>query len=261
MRMATFASITVLAVALVVALPRPSATVLACSPSNLTFDEDVRDASLIAVVRLIDPHPSPSATPTPRKTALPTATPTPQFPRAATPARTREGANATFAAIVSAFATKTPFAGTTVPVIERVVAGREPGQVALPGDERRLGDVLANQRNDFGCGASNGGFGYAFGNRYLVFLRGQPDETPHYGNVWQLNQRDELGFFIRVSRGLYDAFFSDLSGSLTERPGSVTVYYSKISLDRLERAIHAIRSGSVRPPDTGSAGLASTHRR
>ena len=141
------------------------------------------------------------------------------------------------------------------------MAGRDPGNVALPGDEQRLGDVLANQRNDFGCGASNGGFDYAFGNRYLVFLRGQLDQTPRYGNVFTLNQRDELGFFIQVSRGLYDAFFSDLPGSFTERPGSVSLYYSKISLDRLERAIHAIRSGSIRPPDTGSAGLASTHRR
>ena len=128
MRMATLASIIIFAVALAAAWTRPATTALACNGAyRFTFDEYVQDASLIAVVRLTDPRPSPTATATAavRSTVSPTATP--QFPSAATPDRTRESANATFAAIVSAFATKTPFVGTAVAVLERIVAGRDPG--------------------------------------------------------------------------------------------------------------------------------------
>ncbi len=259
MRNAIAISIAVLAagaaVGIALSLRAQSSPVLACSPSKNTFDEYVRDASLVAIVRLVDPDPSPTATPSARVTA--TRTPAPQFSRTTMAEGTHVSASATFAAIVSAFATKTPFVGTAEPIIERIIADRNPDSVPLSVDAQRLGEVLANQRNDFGCGAKNGGFDYAFGNRYLVFLRGQPDEKPHYGNVFPLNERDELEFSVRVSRALYDAFFSDRAGSFTDAPGFVSLYSSKISLDRLEPAIHAIQSGAIRPPDTGSAGLAS----
>lgn len=250
-------------------MPPTSRPAGACIQAPSDFERDTRSAAFVALIDAIEvgsatnslpPLPTPTATPTiaPLTTDTPAATAT-RTPRGAKTATPTETAMPTWTPVAVPRSPSLAGLGATLAIVE-LYAGEAatPVRIDVYGRskyEQYLREQEALILNSNSCAGSRP-VTYALGTRYVVFGNGA---NGVFATGVRVNVEGDDAVFgtggLSMTEAAYHRYFEGLAATIEQGYARLTV--ERMPLATLARAIRAARRGTIVPPETGSAGLAS----
>lgn len=267
-----FTAMAIVIAGLLVVSSSPARPAHACSIPPSDFERDTQSAAFVALVDAVEVGVATNALPPlPTTTASPTYAPPATDTPAAAATRTPRGAK-TATSTETAVPTWTPVTmptpeslagiGATLEIVT-LYAGEASSPIVIDMRGRTAYEYYLRQQealipNTNSC-AGGRPVSYTRGARYVVY--GHAVDGGFATDIRIPVEGDDAVFGTRglaMTEAAYHRYFEGLPAEIEDGYARVTV--DRMPLATLARAIRVARRGTIVPPETGSAGLASRRR-